>query len=97
MPEAVGQAAETRLLLWAGEWFLNVEEGTPYFVGVLGKHSQATADATLQDRISGTQGFVDMQNYVSTIDPDNRHMEVSTDLDTIYGPTTLQVSNYRNF
>lgn len=94
VPEAVGQSVETRLLLWLGEWFLNIEDGTLFMQGILGKYSQATADLTIQDRILSTPGVVDIENYVSTFNPDTRRLSVEFDLNTIYGPTSLQVANY---
>ncbi len=97
VPEAVGQAAMTRLLLWVGEWFLDIDEGTPYMTGILGKHSQQTADTTIQDRIEGTEGFVSIEGYESILDADNRSLYVSMRLNTIYGPTVLQVENYKNY
>lgn len=97
VPEAVGQACETRLLLWLGEWYLDIEDGTAYMQGVLGKYSQATADTTIQDRALGTQGLSDLDNYVSTVNPDDRGMDVAFDIDTIYGPTSVQLENYRNY
>lgn len=97
VPAAVGQAAQTRLLLWAGEWFLNVDEGTPYMIGILGKHSIESANITIQDRINGTQGMVGIENFVSSIDPDTRLMSVTCDVNTIYGPTALDVQNFTNF
>lgn len=97
IPEAPAQAAKTRLLLWVGEWFLNIDSGTPYMQAILGKHSKTTADTTIQDRILGTEGVLDIQNYESTIDPITRQMSVSCDLDTIYGPTPLEVANYTNY
>jgi hypothetical protein len=97
VPEAEGQAAQTRLLLWLGEFFLNIESGTPYMQGVLGKYSKATAEATLQDRILGTQGATEVNNIVSEIDPETRRMTLSCELETIYGPTRVEVANSRNY
>lgn len=97
VPEAVGQAVETRLLLWLGEWFLNTDEGTPFMQGILGKHSKETADVTIQDRILNTQGCTDIEDYESLIDGETRIMQVSCSVDTIYGPTTIDVQNYTNY
>jgi hypothetical protein len=97
VPAAVGQAAQTRLLLWLGEWFLNIDEGTPYMIGVIGKHEKSTADATIQDRVQNTLGMVSIENYASVIDPDNRNMSVTMDINTVYGPTQVQIENYVNF
>lgn len=97
VPEAVGQAVRTRLLLWLGEWFLDVEEGTPFMIGILGKHSKEMADATLQDRINNTEGMVDIAEYESEINAETRGMTVEATIDTIYGPTFVEVENYRNY
>lgn len=93
-PAAVGQAVKTRLLLWLGEWFLNIEEGTPYMQGILGKYSQAVADTTIQDRVLETQGVTDIQDYQSIKNADARTLTVGFELDTIYGPTPLEIANY---
>ena len=53
-PEAVGQAVLTRLRLFAGEWFVDLKEGTPYVPGVLGKHTQDTYDPVFRERILDT-------------------------------------------
>jgi len=97
VPEAVAQSVRTRLLLWLGEWFLNIDEGTPFMQGILGKYSRANADLTIQDRVLNTIGVTDMQNYVSEVDGNNRLMAAQFDLDTIYGPTPVQVANYANY
>lgn len=97
IPEAVGQAAKTRLLLWLGEWFLNIDEGTPYMLGIFGKYSKEQADVTIQDRIQGTQGLVNIEEYSSLIDAENRLITVNMTINTIYGPTQVQVNNYRNY
>ncbi len=97
VPEAVGQAVQTRILLWLGEWFLNIDEGTPFMLAILGKHSKEEANVAIQDRVLNTQGMVDIQNFESDIDPDTRLMTMSMDIDTIYGPTALQISQYANY
>lgn len=96
-PAAVGQAVKTRLLLWLGEWFLDLNEGTQWMQGVIGKHSQTTADATVQDRIAGTQGLADIASFTSTVNPDTRLYSVNTTIDTIYGTTTVQLQNFLNY
>lgn len=97
VPEAVGQSVQTRLLLWLGEWFLNVDDGTPYMQGILGKYSQQVADTTIQDRVRDTTGVVDIENYESIKDADNRSLSVQFDLNTIYGPTSVEIANYANY
>lgn len=97
VPEAVGQAALTRLLLWLGEWFLNIEEGTPFMQGILGKYSTQVANVTIQDRVQGTQGLVNIEEYSSVKDDENRGLSVDMEVNTIYGPTVIQVQNYRNY
>ena len=97
VPEAVGQAVQTRLLLFLGEWFLNLDEGTPYFLGILGKFSKEIADATIQDRITTTEGVVNIEQYTSEIEPTERRLFVQATINTIYGPTTVQIENYRNY
>lgn len=96
-PEAVGQAVQTRLQLWLGEWYLNINSGTPYMQGVLGKKSKAQADTTIQDVISNTQGVVGYENYESSVDANTRGMNVRFDLNTIYGPTRVEILNYANY
>lgn len=97
VPEAVAQAVKTRLLLWFGEWFLDIEEGTPYMQGVIGKHSQATADSTIQSRIAGTESLTGIPSFTSTIDSDTREYSASATIDTLYGPTQVTLENYINY
>jgi hypothetical protein len=97
VPDAVAQAVKTRLLLWLGEWFLNLEEGTPYMQGILGKYSKEVADTTIQERVLDTQGVLNIENYESILDTTNRSLSVSFTLNTIYGPTQIEVNNYANY
>lgn len=93
-PETVAQAVETYLRLFLGEWYLNVNDGTPWLEGVLGYNSQAEADETLIQTILGIQGVQNLSNWKSTVDPVTRaYVSISATLDTIYGQTQLQMEN----
>lgn len=96
-PAGVGQLVKTRLLLFSGEWYLDTDEGTPYFEGILGKHSQQMADTTIQDRILSTEGVSDISDFQSSLDPQTRAYSVTATIDTIYGPSQVEIQNYRNF
>lgn len=95
-PEAVGQLVQTRLGLWLGEWFLDIAVGTPYAQGVLGMKSLASVNNTIQQQILGTQGVTDIQNFQSSVDPNTRILTVTCDIDTIYGPTSVDTANQLN-
>jgi hypothetical protein len=86
-PEAVAQAVRTRLGLWQGEWFTDVEDGTPYLQSLLGKYTRPLIDATIRKRILGTQGVTQINAYHSEID--QRHLKIEVTLDTVYGEASL--------
>lgn len=88
-PEAPAQAVVTRLRLLAGEWFLDVAEGTPYQTGVLGKHTQATYDPIIRERILGTEGVTAIDEYQSIFNGDTRTLTVSATISTIYGTAII--------
>lgn len=101
-PEAVGQAALTRLKLFSGEWFLDITEGTPWGGfplnqavveqgRILGAHTQLTRDAAIKLRIIGTQGVSMLRSYASQTEPNTRTFSVQAEIDTIYGRTTIGV------
>lgn len=90
-PACVSQAILTRLLLQAGEWFLDLTEGTPYVGKILGAGTQATRDLAIQTRILDTPGVKRIALYNSSLDRE-RHLTVSATVDTIYGATTLTFS-----
>lgn len=96
-PEAVAQVVQTSLLLWLGEWYLDVTKGMPWIQGVLGKHNLATADVTVQDYILSVQGVTDISQYASIDQPDQRLYQATSTIDTLYGPTPVDVSNSKLF
>lgn len=97
VPAAVGQAVQTGLLLWQGEWFLDTSVGMPWIQGVLGKQTQAVADGTIQNQVVNTQGVTDISSYESEFDTVNRTMDVALKIDTIYGPTQVDIANQKIF
>jgi hypothetical protein len=97
VPAAVGQAVGTRLRLWAGEWSFDTSQGTPYLDGIIGKHSQQEADQTIQQQVLETDGLTDISKYESFKDTVKRSFSVSMSVDTVYGPTEVQIQNYVNY
>ncbi len=89
-PEAVAQAVLTRLRLWAGEWFLDTQEGTPYRERVLGVRKRLTAGPALKARIAATLNVSSVDSFSATYDGDTRALDVSADITTTYGAAALQ-------
>jgi len=87
-PEIVIQQVQTRLLLWIGEWFMNISEGTPWIQDILG--NDTNYDLEIQARILGTQGVVEIVSYSSEII--NRNLSVQASINTVYGPGTLTIT-----
>ena len=86
-PQAVAQAVNTRLLLWAGEWFLDKDEGTPYEQEILGYGTQGTRDLAIKARILGTPGVTQILKYASSIA--TRRLTVGAVLETQYGAASI--------
>lgn len=90
-PAMVGQKVRTRLLLWTGEWFLDVTAGTPWLQQVVGKNKNPTYDLAIQQRILQTQGVKSIVSYSSNVSADRR-LSVSVTIETIYGEDLVEVS-----
>jgi hypothetical protein len=83
-PEAVGQAIKNRLLLWQGEWFLDLAAGTPWAQQILGFQAQSTRDIALRQVILGTPFVTSLLNFSSNLDA-RRGLSVSCQVDTAFG------------
>lgn len=84
-PETVAQAINTRLGLIQGEWFLDVTEGTPYQTQVLGVRKLNLAGPAIRDRILGTEGVLNVDNFFTQFDPNLRQFNISCTVNTVYG------------
>lgn len=88
--EAVGQSVLTRLRLWSGEWFLDIDEGTPYSTQVLGAHRRQSAGPAIKMRVAATEGVTSVDNFSAEYDGDARALTVTAAVDTVYGETTVE-------
>jgi len=90
-PEAVAQAVLTRLKLWRGEWFIDLEDGTPYSQEILGKRQRGgSPDGAIKRRILQTEGVREILSYSSNFDGNTRRLKIDATIATIYG--TAQIS-----
>ena len=86
-PAAVAQAVQTRLQLAEGEWFLDLQEGTPYSTEILGANTTALYDQAIRERILDTPGVVAIISYSSVLN--NRALTVNATISTLYGQTSI--------
>jgi hypothetical protein len=88
--EAVAQAIRTRLLLLQGEWWEDINQGTPLFQSILGQPS-ATPETTaliLTQRIAGAPYVTGVTN-VSSTENAQRQAQFSAQANTVFGPVTV--------
>lgn len=80
------QAVATRLRLFRGEWFLNLDSGVPWFQQILTKPARvARAERIIKDTITQTEGIESLQEFESSFDTGTRDFSVSFTAKTIYG------------
>ena len=89
-PEAVAQAVLTRLRLWAGEWFEDIEEGTPDRQKVLGKYNLRRATPAIKRRILQTPGVSSISEFTASYDGETRTLTVSATIHTVYGAAVIE-------
>ena len=85
VPDGPAQAALTRLMLWLGEWFLDLEDGMPWNTQVLGKYTGDLRDVAIQTRVLGTPGVTEIVNYYSQFTTSARKFSAQVTLNTPYG------------
>jgi hypothetical protein len=89
-PACVAQAVLTRLLLYQGEWFLDITDGTPWFQNILGKQI-SDPDIYVKQRILGTPNVTSIVDFVSTFDTPNRNYTMTSTIATAFGQGTVTV------
>lgn len=80
------QAVATRLRLFRGEFFLNLDDGIPYFQEILVKPANLSRIETIiRDTISQTEGVESIDTFEIIFDSDTRKLTISFTATTIYG------------
>lgn len=75
--EAVAQGIRQRLLLFAEEWFLNLEVGVPWFQEILGrKFNEDRARPAFRDAILRTPAVAELVDLALNFDPETRILDV---------------------
>jgi hypothetical protein len=80
------QAVATRLRLFLGEWFLNLNDGVPWFQQVFVKPARLSeVDRIIRDTITETEGVEVIDEFDLNFDPNTRKLSCSFKATTIYG------------
>lgn len=86
----IAQTVSTRLRLFLGEYFRDVNEGTPWFEVILGKSASDTArEAAIKRRILQTDGVKQILQFNASFDPDTRNYSITVIVLTVYGQITV--------
>ena len=92
--EAIRQELQIRYRYFLGEWFLDPEEGTPYFEHVLKKNANdAQVRAVLLDVAKTTPGVEEVRSYAASLDGPTRVLTVTLQ----FGVTTDEGLVYEDF
>lgn len=68
--ESLAQRLKVKLLTYQEEWYLDVEEGIPYFQSILGKNrAKETIDLIFKNAILSEPEVVNIISFESTISP----------------------------
>ena len=91
--DAVGQAIGTRLQLLEGEWWMDLNEGTPVWQQILAVGGTNTRkqqiSLLLQERIRGTPFVTSISNIQVNYDTVSRQFTFSAVVQTQFGQLTI--------
>jgi len=89
----VAQTVKTRLKLYLGENFRNIQDGTPWWESILGKEGTLSSkEAIIKNRISRTDGVTRITSFTTDFDIKTRAYSVKVGILTQYGETELTMS-----
>lgn len=86
--DAIAQHLKIRLRFFRGEWFLNLDEGVPYFQEVLRKNPSSRAlGAFFRNIIVNTPGIASVGTVTLDYDAGERTLDVQFTATTVDGET----------
>lgn len=102
-PVAIAQAIKTRLMLYLGEWFLDIKDGLPLWQQILGQRikNKGIVDEIITNRIKGLltpdnqYGVTAVSEVSSTYDETTRAYSYSCVVDTIFGKLYITNADQR--
>lgn len=87
----VKQQLLIKLRLWRGEWFLDIDFGTPYLQEILGKQlTLSGAIAALRTSILEVEGVQKIDSFSYNFNRSARSLSVSFEASTPYGLIEVQ-------
>lgn len=89
---AVAQEVTTTLLVFQGEWFLDVTAGVPWLTQVVGVNAIPIYDQVIKQAILNVQGVTAIAVYSSVLNRATRSLAITTTIDTQFGITQVQVT-----
>lgn len=90
----IAQTICTRLRLFLGEYFRDINDGTPWYQEILGKPENLNAvEAILRNRIVRTEGVIRLLTFDMDFQIDTRVLSVSGSVLTQYGEEEFEVTN----
>ncbi len=89
--DTVRQRVKNRLMFFQGEWFLDRDDGTPWFQQVfVTPVNLPRISSVIKQRILDTEGVKDITAFsVVDFDTDVRTLSISFEAETIYGDTII--------
>lgn len=88
--DAVAQAIQTKLKLFQGEWWEDLDDGLPFFQQIAGSRDKDAIDLLIRSRILDTPNVLMITTFSSTLQ--DRKYTASADVLTTYGTITVGVN-----
>jgi len=94
--DEVEQSITNALSSYEGEWFLDLDQGMPYFQVILQKStSLSTIEAYFLKAISLVPGVLDIETFEMDFDPSTRVLDITTRIRTSDGVLDYNLSQSR--